>query len=248
MPKFASHLLLLLLASQLSLTNIYGLQSVEADKRRRAEAAAELFIRRFRETRDFGRVFDELAVPDAFQRLRRAGEIISFGLDESLAKEIDERTAARFYKAFMNFNYLRSIHVMSRKAGVIADHDRARLPRALRRVVNKSKQLTFIYSHSIENFPAITNRRDLQQFIEDLERMSAMYRKLLPRGIFNSIAYRTNVGQLERERGNHYGVDEGDDYYGIAETVEVYGLCRDIFCFRLVEEGGKLKVLGLVFD
>lgn len=55
MPKLASHLLLLLLASHLLLTNISGGQSVETDKRRRAEAAADLFIRRFRETRDFGR-------------------------------------------------------------------------------------------------------------------------------------------------------------------------------------------------
>jgi hypothetical protein len=248
MPKLAARLLLLLLASQLSLTNIYGGQSLEADKRRRAEAAADLFIRRFRETRDFGRVFDELTVSDAFQRLRRAGELISFGLDESLAKEIDERTAVRFYKALMNLIYLRSVYAMSRKVGVIVDPYRARLPRALRRVVNKSKQLRFIYSHSIEDFPSITNQRDLQQFIADMERMSALYRKLLPRGVFNSAAYRANVGQLESERGDHYGVDEGDDYYGIAETVEVYGLCRDIFCFRLVEEGGKLKVLGFVFD
>ena len=245
MPKLASHLLLLLLASLLLLTGVSAQQST-TDKRRRAEMTADLFIRRFRETLDFGQAFDEMAVSDVTSRLRRAGEIKSIGLDESLANAIDDQTASRLYKALMNFVYLMNLHAASLKAGVVLDPDHILLPKVFRRIINNSKQLRHIYSHSIEDFPVVTTELELQKFISDLEQMSALYRKHLPRNVFSSKAYQANIRQLERERGHQFEIYEGDSYFDIPENIEVFGVCSDIFCFRFIEEDGKLKVLGLV--
>jgi hypothetical protein len=208
--------------------------------------AADLFIRRFRETLDFGRAFDEMAVSDATSRLRKAGEIRAIGLDESLADEIDDQTASRLYKALMNFVYLMNTHAGSLKAGVVADPDRVPLPKEFKRIINNSRQLRHIYSHTVENFPVVTTKLELQKFIDDLEQMSALYRKHLPRNVFMSKAYRANIRRLERGREYQFEIYKGDSYFDIPENIEVLGVCRDMFCFRFIEEDGKLKVLTLV--
>ncbi len=247
MRRPASYCLSLLLLTQLVPAFVHARQTSEADKRRRAGAAADLFIRRFRETLDFGRAFDETAVHDALRRLRRAGELKSFGMSERLAQAIDGRTAARFYKAFMNFVYLRTVHAVSLKGGD-GDPDHVRLPKEFRRAIDGSKELRHIYSDSVADPPEAEAPRALRKFIADLERMSALFRKHLPRNVFESEAYRTSVARLERERGHLFEVYRGGPYFGVAEGVGVYGVCRDLFCFKFVEERGRMKVLGLVPD
>jgi hypothetical protein len=135
----------------------------EQKKRRRAEATADSFIKRFHETLDFGIAFDELAVPDAIQRLRKTGEIKSFGMTKELAERIDDKTAARFYKASMNFYLLKSIFV----AGVKEDYEVIPLDREMEKVIENSKRLRFIvpdtlvqnYAPSVQDFQLLHTSR-----------------------------------------------------------------------------------------
>ncbi|MCA1640780.1 MAG: hypothetical protein LC785_02105 [Acidobacteria bacterium] len=113
-------------------------------------------------------------------------------------------------------------------------------------VINGSKQLKHIFSNSVEDFPNAANLSELQKYMADLKRMSALYRKRLPRNVLTSRAYKKNVKVLEKERGHQFEINRGDNFFGVGENVEVYGVCRDLFCFRLVEEKGKLRVLGFI--
>lgn len=222
--------------------------SVAREKKRcRTEAAADLFIKKFHETLDFGVAFDQLAVSDAIQRLRRTDDIKGLGLTEELDKSIDDETAARFYKDSMNFIHLMNVYGASLKVGS-SDPDIASLPEDMLKVINSSKQLKHIFSDSVEDFPNVANLNELRRYMTDLNRMSALYRKHLRRNVFTSQTYRKNIETLEKERGQRFQVSKGDDHFSVDEKTEVYSLCRDIFCFEFVEEHGRLKVLGLVFD
>jgi hypothetical protein len=89
---------------------------------------------------------------------------------------------------------------------------------------------------------------ELQKFIADLERIAMLYKKHSPRDVLRSKTYRTKIKELEKERGHQFEIDKGDSFFGVGENVEVYGVCRDLFCFRLVEEKGNLRILGFVLD
>ena len=237
----------LLLASQF-LCPVASGQSVpvaEQRKRRRAEAAADLFIKRFHQTLDFGVAFDEFAVPDAIHRLRKGDELKGLGLTEDLDKQVDDQTAANFYKVSMNFIYLMNIYSASVEGGS-GNPETDPLPKDMQEVVERSPQLKHIFSDTVEDFPKVASLEELRRYMSDLNRMAALYKKHLPRNVFASETYKRNIKALEKERGHQFEIYKGDDYFGIDKKVEVYGVCRDLFCFRFIEEKGKFKILGVI--
>src|SRR5215475_8185594 len=87
-----------------------GKVAMTPQEARRVEEAADRFIKRFRETLDFGAVFDEMFVVDAIQRLRKTGFFESMNISQQLIESLDNAMLKRTYKAFMNYYYLKAAY------------------------------------------------------------------------------------------------------------------------------------------
>jgi hypothetical protein len=222
--------------------------SNKQEKLKRADQAADQFIKQFHETLDFGVAFDEVAISDAIQRLRKNRFFQSLDLSDSLAEEIDDATARRLYKAFMNFYYLRVVYSASIKVGFV-DIDRAPLPQDIRGALQHSHQLSnLLLTNSTDDPPKVMTMQELTQYITDLEQIAKLYKKHLPPDVFNSPIYKTNIKALEKERGRSLEIERGDDYFGVEDYTEVYVINRDIFTLYFIEKDGKMKLLGLSID
>ena len=249
--NLASILLSLLLLGQIQPLSLgQQISTSNLEKRRRVEKAADLFNARFRKTFDLGGTFEAMAVSNVMQLIQRSGELKSFGLSETLASEIDDATARRFYSALLTFTGLRGAYMFSRTSmrgseRVLPEKAKSEpVPRGAGRIIRRS-YLKYVYAE--EGSPEITTVGELQRFINALEQVSMLYRKSLSRNAFNSRGYKEAVTDIEGQRDHQFMVTQGESYYGIGEDVEVYQLCRGTFCFKFIEENGKMKVLALLF-
>lgn len=210
---------------------------------RQVDQIANYFIHRFHETLDFGIAFDEVAVPDAVQRLQRARFFQTLDLSDSLAEEMDSVTAGRLYKVFMSFYYLRGIYAISIKVG-LTDIERAPLPAEIREAIQNS-HLRFTLTDSVEDPPKITTAQELKQYIADLEHIARLYKKHLPRNVFNSPTYKANVETFNRDRGKPVQIFNGYEQLGINKDEKVYVVRRDIFTLYIIRRGSQFRVLTL---
>jgi hypothetical protein len=218
-------------------------QVIPQEKLRRANASADIFIKRFRETLDVGTVFDEMAIPDAIQRLQRARSFEALGAGD-MASEMDTATAHRLYRAFMNLYYLRSIYIAGNKKPK-ADPDSVPLPRELRAAIQKSPYLRLLLTQGVGDPPDVTTKQELEAYIADQERVANLYRKYLPPNVFNTPLYKANVEALNKEKGKPFEIIHGYPNLEIKEDTDVFIVRRDIFTIYFIEDSGKFKILLL---
>src|SRR5437870_838266 len=64
--------------------------ALSQEERKRVDEAADRFIRRFRETLDFGVVFDEMGASNAIQVLRDGNFFRSINISPQLVAKLDE--------------------------------------------------------------------------------------------------------------------------------------------------------------
>jgi hypothetical protein len=205
---------------------------------RRAEAAANRFIKRFRETLDFGLVFDEMFVSDAVQRLRNAGFFRGINISERLVQNLDEAALERTYKAFMNYYYLKAAYDLG-----VGKEEGA--PPEVAAALRASKFHNLLSDEGSGDSPTITTRHELEEYVADLNNIAALYRQQLPQNVFDSATYKTSLKAINKDKHSQVRVRNGYEDFGIKEGTKVYTLEQDIFIFFLVEENGELKVLTL---
>jgi hypothetical protein len=213
---------------------------------RHVEEAADRFVRRFRETLDFGVVFDETFVSDAVQRLRKANYFQNLYLSPQLVEKVNNSTLERAYKAFMNFYYLKATYDLSIRplAGNEQSGDPP-LPPEITSALKASKHLSVLLDEGSGDAPTVTTRQELEQYVADLNNIAALYRQRLPPNVFTSPTYKANLKAINKDKRSSVRIRNGYEGFGIRGGVKVYEVEQDIFIFFFVKEGGELKVLTL---
>lgn len=204
---------------------------------RRVEEAADRFIRRFRETLDFGTVFDEMFVSDAIQRLRKTGFFRGVNVSQQLVEQLDDATLERVYKAVMNFYYLNGVYDLS--------VGKESAPPEVTAALRSSKYLSTLADEEGGEPPTITTRQELEQYVADLNNVAALYKQRLPSDVFTSPAYKASLKAINKDKRSPVRIRNGYEDFGIKEGTKVYAVEQDIFIFFFVEESGELKVLTL---
>jgi TonB family protein len=219
----------------------------EKVKKRRAEEAADLFIQRWHETLDMNVLFDEMYVSDPEQRRRNA--YLFYGVYQfvtatadgpKFSKEIDEQTLREAFLAFWNWYYLANEYDLAFRK---EEEMEAKSPPEATEISQNLRRLKLNPKRMI---PA-----QIKEFIAQYNQFSSIYRKHLPREVFESDLYKKSTGEnrseLEKYRRD-FSVMDGFPEYKIKKGVEVYKLERGVFEFFFIEENGKLKVLTLGFE
>jgi hypothetical protein len=209
----------------------------------RVKKAADRFVSRFRETLDFGLVFDELSSAEAFPRLCKARVFESIFLGPKPVDSIDDAALKRGYKAFMNFYYLKFAYDLSARPIAGNEHDGGvPLPPDVLSATQASRYLKWLVEDDSQDATYATTREELDQFIAELERVAALLKKHLPANFFDSETYKANLEVINRNDGR-VKVRDGFESLGVAEGTRVYEINQDVFTFFFIEEHGQLKVL-----
>jgi hypothetical protein len=209
------------------------------------QEAADGFIARFRETLDFGVLFDEAFVADSIQRLRKAGFFKSMNISPELIEHLDDPALERAYKAFMNFYYLKSAYDLSARPikGNEQEGDPPPPPEVTA-TVKESKYLSVLLAGGSNDVPYARTRGELDEFIADLDKVAAFYKRHLPRDFFRSPIYKENLKVINGQEPVPR-IKDGYESFGVKKGTKVYQLEKDIFNFFFIEENGGIKVLTL---
>jgi hypothetical protein len=209
------------------------------EEARRVEEAADSFERRFRETLDFGNVFDQMFVPDAIKRLRGTSFFRGININRQLVEKLDDATLERVYKAIMNYYYLSGVYdlsVAANKGGQGRGSNSP--PPEVAAAVRASEFCKLLSDEGNGDSPTITKKQELERFITDLNNVAALYKARLPQNSFN-----TKRTSLIARWGLR--VENGYEDFGIREGVKIYVAEQNLFALFFVEQNGDLKILTL---
>jgi hypothetical protein len=211
--------------------------AMSSEQSLRVQHAADRFIERFRETLNFGVVFDEMFVDDAIQRLRKAKFFRGMHIDRRLEK-LDDLVLTRTYKAFMNYYYLKAVYDL----GVRKGQDP---PPEVTTVIRTSKFSDLLSDEGSGDSPVVTTQQDLDQFVADLDKIAASYKKHLPPDFFKTRTYKENLKLINKPEDTFPRIHDGHETLGVAKGTKVYEIEQDVFTFFFIDKNGELKVLAL---
>ena len=185
-----------------------------------AKAAASRIVERFHQTLDFKQIFADELVRD--QRLRAK----TLAMDnEDQFKQFDVATHERVYVAYMSFLHLWSEYMLIQKGNDVP-------PEIEKRGEPK------LFSHGTRPWTL----PELNQALEELESISAMYRKHFTEGVFRSARYQTSISEGVASSRNVPRTDHGNTKFGIPESVPVYVVRPEAFDYYFIEEHGEMKL------
>jgi hypothetical protein len=204
-------------------------------EKRRAEEAADKFIRRWHQTLDLNPLFDEMYFADP--RFKRQYHNIFVGIslimsqkrpNPFFAADVDEELLRAWMTAFLNLGYLKEEHALA--FGELS--------------------LEAYEQDEEEAFdPKMITREQVEKSMGSTNKACSEYRKHLTAEIFESALYMSNLRKLQNsyeESSGAFQIIKSDlSKYGGEPDVKVYLLKRGVFEFTFIEEEGELKVLTL---
>jgi len=189
-----------------------------------AEAAANRIVERFHQTLKLDWIFADEFVRD--DRLRARALSLD---DEEKWKQFDLPTRERLYVALMTWLHLWAEYPLVQKG-----HD---VPPEFEKQPEPK-----LFSHSA---PPRT-LAELNQDISEFDRMSVVYRKYFPPGVFQSDQYRESIKPGAENTKSHSSnvprIEKGNSKFGIPETVPVYIVRPEAFDYYFIEENGTMKL------
>ena len=214
----------------------------------RVKAAADHFVRRFHATLDFRTVFEEMFVSDAGQRLRKSNFFEGLNIKDELVTRLDDSRLRGIYEGFMNLYYLRMIYDFGQPLSQDPKSSDSHLPLEIISAIKSSPFKELLSDPVTTDSPVIGEETQLTSFMKDLKRVADLYRKHLPRQVFNSRNYKANVRELNYTRKVGFQIKNGFPELGVPDNTKVYVYEKDIFIMVFLEEGGQLKILTLIPD
>jgi hypothetical protein len=204
-------------------------------EKRRAEEAADKFIRRWHQTLDLNRLFDEMYFADPrFERLNHnvfpgMTLIVSQKAPEYVfAPDVDEKHMRAGLIVLLNLGYLKEEHALAFGELSLEAYE-------------QDEEEAF-------DLKMIT-REQIEKSIAPMDQTCSEYRKHLTAEIFESALYKSNLRRLqnsyEESSGAFQVIKINLSEFGGEPEVKVYRLKRGVFDFSFIEEGGELKVLKL---
>jgi tetratricopeptide (TPR) repeat protein len=209
----------------------------EMAKERRAEAAADFFIKRWHQTLDLNVLFDELYSSDPKQRqqnVRSSYDVYRFWISAHsffpFDEDVDEPLMRDFFFSFWNLLYMIDEYQL---AYIEPGRPLAKLPAMARASLPDGKRVT---------------RKQVLESTAAIRSVLPTFRKSLNPQIFRTARYLENLRRKEEKHPTSFRIVPGESRFGVPEQVEVYKLRRGVFEFYFIEEHGELKVLTLGFE
>ncbi len=194
---------------------------------REAESAANRIVQRFHETLDFGGIFADEFVMEP--KLRARG--LSLG-DPDLLKNFDSHTSERAYVATMTLLHLVEGYKMVQNVNEVPEE------------VEKLEPKPAWLGSSSPKPPR--DLAELNQEIAQMERISVLYRKYLPRTSFSGPVYFESIRQERKAEKNSFinipRIEWGNQKFGIPEGVPVYIVRPEYFDYYFIQEKGVMKL------
>ena len=213
-----------------------GLSPLDQEKLKLGGAAADRFVERFQQTRDFGIVWKEFHMSDVSCTIKANGV---FSKEDYERLKLEDELLERFYVAIMNYYYLKAVHDFYVVGPDLEFSEEALTPKEILRAEKKS---TYVKTNGKEPGSA----KEIEKMILELRRLARLYRKHTPPRAMSSPAWREKMAYLERKNvPASERIMNGDLNFCIPENVKVYIVERGIFYFYFVEEKGSMKVAGL---
>lgn len=224
-------------ALQTSGQSTFGSANVDHKTRQQLEQTAQSFVEAYRKRREFRVCFKAFFVRDAVHRMKLSGFFKNMELDPALIQDATTDELARAYVAIMNYHFASLAYEFN--------YPEAPVPRELTSHKEDYRYLLPVIGES-KVATAVVTKDDLARFTREFEYAAEVYRRLLPRGAFNSASYKRRLAEI----GDAGKLDKLDGLpgSGIPRGTPVFALTRDMFNFYLVNVHGHYRVITLGFD
>ena len=229
-----------------------------------AEKEAARFVERFRRTLDFGIVWKELhssnkscprnSIPDLPMLI--GNELVENDRKDRF-KEIgsNDWLLNRIYVSSWNLFFLESAFIYSqpRPKSASVPEDMEPIPKTMgmkriERADAKSKYGIGV-SSKVGHHREPHSAREFEEYIAEMDRFAALFRKYMPRNALKSAKWRSTVKWMARMSPvNNGGVVDGDENWCLTKKDKIYVPQIGPFYFAFREENGKMKLLTVVFN
>lgn len=239
MKRFSFLAILLFIAFSVAcVAAAQGLSPGDKENLELARIAADRFVERFAQSRDFEAAWKEFHMSDISCTIRTNG---FFNPDEYRRLKLEDELLERFYIAIMNYYYLKAVHDIHFAALDSEFSEEEITPKEIR---VSEKKATYVKTNGKEPHSA----PEIEEMIVELRRFAKLYRRYTPRNVMKSPAWRAKAARFEeKDVPDSQRILNGDSQFGIPDTVKVYTVQRGIFYFYFVKENGSMKVAGLAF-
>jgi hypothetical protein len=209
-----------------------------------AGKAGDRFVKRFRETLDFGIVFDEMASKKALEVVGKG--LANFG---SVNKKYFEKQTGdlkeEIFKAEIGAMYLTFVFYWTFSNETDKTKPDFYLPSGYSRLVKSFKFLNgFSEDSTRENTLPIQTDKNLRIYLQELKIWSKFLKKHLPKKFYTLPLYKKNLEDTIFIP--KVSVSDGDSYFEVPNGIDVFQVVRDTFCIDFIEEDGKMKILGII--
>ncbi len=214
------------------------------EKIKLAGEAGDQVVKRFRETLDFGIVFDEMASKKARKILEKFAS--DFGsIDKSYFEKQTAETKELIFKYELNSMYLGAAFMLT----FLNERDKTKpdfyLPPGYFKLVKSFKFLNgFSENPSRKDKLPIQNDKDLGVYLNELAKWNKFIRKHLPPKFYKFPLYKKNL--KDTIFIPKVTVLNGDSSFDVPDEINVFDVVRDMFTIRFIEEDGRMKILGII--
>lgn len=234
--------------------NTVSQQSVAMTTKERemVEKSASAFVKRFDETLDVNPLMDEWFVSDFLQHARKT-DFFKGIIAHDVIKRISEDDLRRTYVSFLNYYYTKLLYEWAIGCQDIPNSfERICEPEIVTELIKRSKYEPLLSDSGNENSrdekaDEIRTKPDLKAYLSDLNKITAIYKKSLPRNVFSSPKYRESYKRTIEYQAPEFGARCGLPPFA-ENTVKVFNVDKDIFTLFFIENKGRMKVLFFGFN
>jgi hypothetical protein len=213
----------------------------------KAKAVAQRTLQRLKETMDVETVYREVGVRDIIWRHRIAHASWLGQLSEEMRDGCDDVNLERYALAMADLSWLALAYaVTTQKVEDLDDLEKIR--KAIPDDVANVMRQTRFFSALIDqlDMPQITTREELQQMIEESDKVRAALALHVHASSFESKLYKKNVKYIARN-GDHADRVATDDQhrYRQDKEVEIYVVWADFLPLVIVNDEGQFRVMDV---
>lgn len=204
----------------------------------KASVVADAFIAKFRQTRDFTQAWKAFRRQDIRCTVRANGVV-----DETMRRrlKLSDAYLEKVYGSAMNFYFLRwayglTLHRMSDGGDEWSDPES---------IVAYEKKARFL-GNDTEDPKTLFG---LRRMILEMDHVSALFRKHMPRDVMRNEIWRANIRWFEeQDPSNHVGIEAGSESLCVPASTKTYTFERGPFYFYFIREKGTFKIAAFGID
>ena len=219
-------------------TNAQEFSPADRNMLQRAERVADRFVKRFRQTLDFGVVWKEFHSSNPVCAYRSNGFFSKNELEE-LKPPI--ASLEKLYLAVSNYYYLKGAYLLT-VARMYPDSKLSEDDFLPRKVLLAERRVFPDDNDSVDP----SSLKEIDALAAQFDELSRLYRKYMPRNVMRTGVWRANIKWLVNRGGGivHLGISNGHEDC-VPSQNKVYIVDRGLFYFYFVDEDGEMRVVEL---